>query len=278
MNIEAAASGQVLVDGRARGAIPADDRGLLYGDGLFETVAFHAGCAPLWDRHMARLQRGCRVLDLPPPDPELLHAEAGGLAGDDDSAVVRITWTRGSGGHAYAPPADPQPRRILMRRQWPADLAGQRGDGIAVITADHRLCGGELARLKHLNRLDQVLIAAECQRRSAREAVVRNRQGDLAEALTGNLVVVADGLLQTPEPGAGGVEGVGLEWLLNAAGSGIRRARLTPDDLGPDTEIWVINSVTGIRPVSRLDGHPRPISAVCREWQRRWLEFTGELN
>ena len=115
------------------------DRGLAYGDGLFETVLFVHGHAPLWSRHMARLPHGCARLALPPPDPAVLAAEAASVCAGLTRAVVRIIVTRGSGPRGYAPPADTQPTRIVAAFPAPAPAADGYAHGIRVRCCETRL-------------------------------------------------------------------------------------------------------------------------------------------
>src|SRR5438445_9409236 len=109
----------ILVNGMAGGSIATDDRGLSYGDGLFETVLFVNGYAPLWPRHMARLAEGCARLLLPVADADLLAREAAHAGARLARAVVRITLTRGAGPRGYAFPESPQPTRIVAASAAP---------------------------------------------------------------------------------------------------------------------------------------------------------------
>src|SRR6056297_837967 len=128
-----------LVNGEPDALIAPTDRGLLYGDGLFETIVFHRGRSALRSLHMARLVDGCRRLALPRPDVDLLAAECHERLGNGNSAVIRIAITRGSGGRAYFPPETAEPTRILMRREMPNDLTLQRVSGLAMHTSTIRL-------------------------------------------------------------------------------------------------------------------------------------------
>lgn len=260
----------MLINGRPDTRIDASDRGLLYGDGLFETIAFHHGRSALWPLHMARLTDGCARLDLPMPEIELLVAECRQLVGRKTRAVVRVTLTRGSGGRAYVPPRTATPTRILMRREFPAGLEQLRTCGIGMVTSAIRLRAGVLAGLKHLNRLEQVLIGRECLDGDADEALVLDPDDALVEALTGNLVIVRGGELIAPGPHPAAVAGVGLAWLRQVASGRLEERPMGLHELRSDDAIWVINSVSGIRPVARLDGRDRPLGAGLADWQRRW--------
>jgi len=262
---------EVLVDGHASDRIPVDDRGFLYGDGLFETIAFVGERAPLWARHMARLACDARRLMMPPPDIETLAGECWSLAAGHDRCVIRISLTRGSGGRAYTPPERPATRRILARRPWPIDLDRQRRDGIELHTSPVRLAvGGELAGIKHGNRLEQVLAAEHARRAGVDEALLFDVEGNLVESVSANLIFRLDGALATPPLDRSGVSGVGLAWLRESARETIATRRIGTAELERIEGLMVINSVAGIRPARRLDGHILAIDPACRGWQRQW--------
>lgn len=262
-----------LIDGIETDQIPADDRGLLYGDHLFETIAFHRGTAPLWDRHWQRLERDSRRLGLPLPDPDLLGEECRRMADRIASCVIRVTLTRGSGGRAYQPPASPRPRRIVQRRDWPGNLGAQREHGLAAITSSIRLASGSaLAGMKHGNRLEQVLAAREAHEAGVDEALVQDASGWLVEGVSSNVVVVIDGQALAPLTDKAGVAGVGLGWLADRPDVDIEMTRLASTEIGRAEEVMVINSVAGIRPIIWLDGRRLSAGPTCRQWQRLWQQ------
>ncbi|MGY6630884.1 MAG: aminodeoxychorismate lyase [Wenzhouxiangella sp.] len=258
-----------LIDGQVEASLPADDRGFLYGDGVFETIAFTNGRAPLWDRHWQRLARSAQQLALTVPDAETLLDEARQVAGAGH-AVVRISLSRGSGGRAYWPDPTQPVRRVVQARPWPDALAGQQRSGLVVHSAAVTLASDSmLAGMKHANRLEQVMAAIECQQQGSDEALIFDGQGNLAESVAGNLVLEIDGQAFTPDSRAG-VNGVGLAWLLDQPEVSLQRARLTGQDVVRAEGLMVINSVAGIRPVRCLDGRTLPISERCRHWQQLW--------
>jgi len=264
----------MLINGQPSALLPADDRGLLFGDGVFETLAFHHQRCVLWPRHMARLTAGCEQLGLPPPDPARLEAECRALVDGYDRAVVRITLTRGRGGVGYLPPAAPAPNRIVARREFPTGLERQRERGLDLITSTVRVGSPApaLAGLKHLNRLPQVLIARECMQAGCDEALVLDVDGWLVEALAGNLVLVRGAELVAPGPHPAAVAGVGLAWLAEAADGRLVRRPVRKQALRSSDSLWVINSVRGLCPARSLDGKLLPIDPSIRAWQRRWRE------
>jgi 4-amino-4-deoxychorismate lyase len=259
-----------LVDGRPAESVPVDDRGLLYGDHLFETIAVQDGRAPLWSGHWARLVRGCQMLGLTVPDEQQVLSECLGLSPPDAAVVIRLTLTRGSGGRAYFPLEPPKCRRIVQVRAWPSGLEQQQSEGMVLVTSSVRMATGSmLAGLKHGNRLEQVVAARACARAGADEALVFDVQDRLVEGIMSNVIVELGDRAVVPESG-GGVDGVGLAWLRSQPGVDIESVRLDADDVRSASGIMMINSVAGIRPASLLDNRPLGISDRCRAWQQLW--------
>ncbi|MDJ0927697.1 MAG: aminotransferase class IV, partial [Gammaproteobacteria bacterium] len=89
------------------------DRGLNYGDGLFETIAIRGSVPRFVDLHLERLGVGCERLGIPPPDNGSLHEELHRLSRDCDHGTGKILVTRGLGPRGYAPPATPTTTRIV---------------------------------------------------------------------------------------------------------------------------------------------------------------------
>ncbi len=276
-----------LVDGIADAPIPPDDRGLLYADGLFETIALFGCSAPLWGLHMQRLARGCRALGLEMPDPGLLLEEALTLVQDLPRCVIRLSLTRGSGGSGYFPPATPVNRRILIRRSFPASLERDRQRGVEMrvggvgLDAAEEMAGEmapEMSGLKHLSRLAQVMIARECARQGAIEALVLDRAGQMVEGLHGNLVIVRNGVLIAPGPHPAAVAGVGLEWLHRRAGERLQRRPFMLAELRATDSIWVINSIRGPCRIRTLDGRELAQDGEYPQWLEKWREEVEECS
>lgn len=267
----------VLVDGVMGAQVSPLDRGLLYGDGLFETIRFTHGTAPLWARHMQRLGEGCARLGLPLPGPGLLAAEAQLALDGGGDAVVRITLTRGPGQRGYTPPATPDITRIVSAHPLPAIDADWYRDGIRV-----RSCGLQLAKqprlagIKHLNRLEQVLARAEWSDPDVVEGLLFDRDGQLVSATSANVFGVLDGRLVTPALDACGVAGVLRAELLEAfPRCGV--VAISKEALMRFDELFLTSSVRGVLPVRAFDGRSVHVGRATRAAQVHWraLGFGG---
>lgn len=256
----------MLVNGQAREFISVHDRGLQYGDGLFETIAVAAGEPLLWERHMRRLQRGCACLGIAAPDVEQLRGEVQHLGGARERAVVKVVVTRGTGTRGYAPPADAAPTRIVSVSDWPPRAGIE--EGVAVqFCRTHLGRNPALAGLKHLNRLEQVLARAELGAGVA-EGLMLDDRGQVIEGTMSNLFAACGGEWVTPDLSECGVAGVLREFILEHAPTGVRVAPLTPTTLAQAAEIFLSNSIIGVWPVRKLAETVYPVGPMTRAIQQ----------
>lgn len=246
-----------LVNGHESESLPVFDRGLLYGDGLFETMPLRNGEPLLWDRHIQRLGEGCLRLGLPVPEPALLREELARIAGTEARAVAKIILTRGTAGRGYW--ADPinTTTRIMQHLPWPEypDTAGTVGVDVRWCTT-RLACQPLLAGIKHLNRLEQVLARAEWKDDYA-EGLVCDTNGLVIEGTMTNLfLVLADGTVVTPDLSQSGVAGVMRAQVLDcvaSAGMNGLIQRVTADMIESAHELFLTNSLIGIWPIRRIE-------------------------
>lgn len=262
---------RTLVDGVARDHVAVADRGFGYGDGLFETVLFVNGRAPLWARHMQRLLDGCLRLALPPPPLDRLAAEAAALVDGLPRAVVRITWTRGGGERGYAPPSQPAPTRVVAAFAADAPAADWYARGIRVRCCALRLAEQPLlAGLKHLNRLEQVLARAEWSGEGIVEGLLADVAGRVIGATAANLFVVHGGCVATPDLRRCGVAGVARAEVL-ARFPEVQVRDIGMDEIMTADEIFLSNAVRGIVPVAALDARHWAVGPRTRAVQAHWV-------
>lgn len=270
MNLPAAAPEQVLVNGAPAGQVAALDRGLHYGDGLFETLGCIAGRPRLLRLHLQRLAAGCARLKLPAPPLPALARELEALAAPCERAIVKLILTRGPAqARGYAFTGDEPPTRIMLRYPWP--LAVEEEGGVRVRIADLALAENPAtAGIKHLNRLEQVLARAEWRDPAIAEALLFSRSGALVSGTMSNVFLVRQGRLCTPRLDLCGVAGVMRQVVLDAAGEcaiGTEERVLGRADLDAAEEIFLTNALTGIRPVGELAGRRLAVGSLTRRLQ-----------
>ncbi|MBK3438494.1 aminodeoxychorismate lyase [Pseudomonas shahriarae] len=240
------------VDGQPADAVPLKDRGLAYGDGLFETLAVKAGQPVLLDRHLQRLDEGCRRLALV-ADQALIRDELLAYAAALGDGVLKLILTRGDSLRGYGINAGAPVRRILQGSP-PATYPPAHGSsGVRLFPCATRLSEQPLlAGLKHLNRLEQVLARAEWQDADHAEGLMLDMSGRVIEGVFSNLFLVDNGQLLTADLSRCGVAGVmRAELLARAEALGVVTTvtDISLAQLQRADEVFVCNSVYGIWPV-----------------------------
>lgn len=264
---------RMWVNGVAGTQVSALDRGLSYGDGLFETLRVLDGAAPLWARHMRRLAEGCTRLRLPLPDAEMLWRETAAVSAAMPDAVVRITLTRGVGHRGYAPPAVAAPSRVVAAFAAPVPDRLTYRDGIRVRMCDLRLADQPLlAGIKHLNRLEQVLARAEWDDPAIAEGLLRDTRGDVISATAANVFAVVAGVLRTSAVDRCGVAGVGRAEVL-AVRPAAQVGPLGLEALRAASEVFLVSSVRGVVPVQSVAGVRLQPGPVTRQLQQHWHDL-----
>ncbi len=247
----------ILINGAPDDNIPVTDRGLLYGDGVFETIAIISGSALNFDAHLARLSEGCRRLGIFAPAHEVLRDEADRLAGDCPCGVLKIIVTRGGGGRGYRPNPKMPVTRILMLQPAPDYPSENRTRGVVVGICNTRIADQvELAGIKHLNRLPQILARSEPGQDKFSESLMLDARGRLAEGSMSNLFMFRGQTLVTPPLATLGVAGTVRQVILEIApelGWTTLLEEISVEELYAADEAFLSNSLIGIWPLRAIE-------------------------
>ena len=245
---------------RAEAFVSVDDRGFLFGDGVYEVVRVVRGGFLDGDRHFRRLARSLVELALPDPastgiDVRAVAREAverQGLSGRGE-AVVYIQVTRGSAPRRHAfPPAGTSPTIFVAASPFLSKR--EKVTGAVVITApDVRW---QRCDIKSINLLPNVLANQRAAERGAYEAILV-RDGTVTEATHSSVFAVVDGVLRTHPNGPAILPGITREVVLElAAGAAIdiRQEPLTAAELTRASEVFLTGTTTDVMPVISIDG------------------------
>ncbi|MBT8062532.1 MAG: aminodeoxychorismate lyase [Gammaproteobacteria bacterium] len=260
-----------LVNGELTSYVDARDRGLHYGDGLFETIAIVHGQPRFWQEHVDRLGKDCERLGLTLPPQEVLLREVHTASAGRILCVVKIIVTRGVGGRGYQPDDHGACTRLVAAYPWPADIDEQWESGVSARICKLRMgIQPALGGMKHLNRLEQVLASQELHGADVDTGILLDHDDQVICALSGNLFLVGGTQMLTPRLDRCGVRGVMRGAILRQFKSRCELRRVTPDMLLEADEVFLCNAVRGIVPVVNIDAHQWPIGPVTRELQQ-WL-------
>jgi len=263
---------ECLIDGEISERISAADRGLHFGDGLFETIAVIGGQPRFWQGHMDRLSAGCEQLGLPVTPQSILLREVNTMSAGMPTCLVKIIITRGISGIGYAAGSSVTPNRIVCSYAWPAEESKPGIIGVQTRICELRLgIQPALGGLNHLNRLEQVIARSEWQDPSIGEGILLDREDHVISGVSSNIFLVYSGRLLTPRLDRCGVRGVMRGAILNAFRSRCEQRRLLLDMLPDSDEIFICDSVHGVLPVVRIDHWEYDVGPLTREVQG-WLE------
>jgi 4-amino-4-deoxychorismate lyase len=262
---------QVLVDGQSEAGSWTQDRGLQYGDGLFETMLVRNGSVRFGALHRARLATGCARLAIH-ADQAAIWQQAADLARKHGNALLKLLVTRGDAlVRGYAPSGREQPRVIFT--VYPAPLPAELPAQVRVVSLRNVLGeNADLAGLKHCNRLEQVLARASLQGTGAFEGLMASSSGRLVSGTMSNVFMELDGELVTPDLSLCGIAGVMRAVVLREAqqaGIALRVARIAMADVARCGSLALSNVRLGLLSVHELDGRALHANALFGEFATR---------
>ncbi|MEX0731149.1 MAG: aminodeoxychorismate lyase [Aquisalimonadaceae bacterium] len=262
---------RTLLNGRDADAVAVADRGLQYGDGLFETIAVRAGQALLWHAHLRRLTRGLTALGLPAVDIDVLESEVNQVIAGADHGVLKVLLTAGTGGRGYSRATQPVCNRVVSLHPFPDHPLDRWVDGVRVRVCETRLAvQPRLAGIKHCNRLEQVLARSEWSDPMIAEGLMLDMGGCLTEGTMSNVFGVRGNRILTPSLTNCGVHGVMRETMLSVAedvGYLVEFLDAPLADWRDVDELFLTNSVIGLWPVREVEDRlvgPGPVSRMLQ--------------
>lgn len=267
------------VNGEFGASLPMADRGLAYGDGLFETMRFQKGLCALADEHWARLLKGCERLSIT-LDKNRLLADLQSFLNNIQKqepnlhGIVKLIVTRGAGGKGYLPPENSKTTLIW---QWlpAAAPSTDAQNGVSLCVSDVRLAKQKLlAGLKHLNRLEYVLAADRAP--AGQLPLLLDADEYVIETLSHNVFLVREGEVITPHLMHCGVEGVLKQFaqqkIAPSLNINMREACVSLNELMAADEVFIGNSVRGFWPITQLTANKKivnwSIGNICRQFQK----------
>jgi 4-amino-4-deoxychorismate lyase len=264
--------GDWLSQGEAADRVSISDRGFQYGDGLFETIAVRNGEPRLWQYHIDRLARGCKVLGIRmPSESDLSEGLIQALQYSNAPAVhasVKVIVSAGSGLRGYGRAFADSPT-VLFRAflSVPLALDSYRG-GIETVICRTRLASGSATvGLKTLNRLEQVLARSEFAGTDVFEGLTLDAEDNIICGTMSNVFFVNDKSISTPPLDRCGVEGVMRRHVietLDRQGITVAHHPYSLSRLEDADEVFLSNSQFGVIPIKSCTEMEWPVGEVTR--------------
>jgi len=255
------------------------DHGLLYGDGVFEGIRFYNGKIFRHHEHIERLYESARHILLEIPwgrDRMMAEVEKTVRASGMSDGYIRLVVTRGVGTLGLDPARCSHPQIIIIVDTIALYPEKFYEEGLEIITSSViRAHPNTISpRVKSLNYLNNILARIEASRAGCQEALMLNHLGEVAECTADNVFLVKNGLLRTPPPNAGILEGITRNTVIElakAAGIEVQEIPLTRHDVYSAEEMFLTGTGAEVIAVVKVDGRPigtgkpGPITKTLRE-------------
>ncbi|CDL82010.1 aminodeoxychorismate lyase [Xenorhabdus szentirmaii] len=247
------------INGQQCDLLPASDRAIQFGDGFFTTIRVEQGQAALLPLHIKRLQRSVERLFMPAPDWFGLEEHIKQVVSGHESGVLKVILSRGTGGRGYGFDSTATLTQILSLSAYPEQYITLRQKGASLALSPIAMgINPHLAGIKHLNRLEQVLIKRFIGQAKVDEALVLDSDGLLVECCTANIFWRKGKQVYTPELNQCGVEGVMRQKiieLLSESDYNLSYIMRYPEALAHADEVIICNSLMPVIPVNQIQAH-----------------------
>lgn len=272
---------------REEATVSVYDHGLLYGDGVFEGIRVYGSKVFLLQEHVDRLYESALAirLEIPMTPQAMFDAVTETVkANEIVDGYVRLVVTRGAGSLGLDIRRTSNPQIIIIADTitlYPEEIYE---NGMELITASTlRNHPGALSpRIKSLNYLNNILAKVEGTDAGTLEALMLNHKGEVAECTGDNIFIIKDGVIKTPGPEAGILEGITRNTVMKLAreaGHEVREVALTRHDIFVADECFLTGSAAEIVAVVSLDGRKigtgKP-GETTLDLRRRFQEFTRQ--
>ena len=264
-----------LVNGELNQSISPLDRGLAYGDGIFRTLRIQSGLPCNWHSHYQKLVADCSTIGIVCPSAELLIDDIHRLFMEDvlesKNATAKIIVTRGEGERGYAPPAITLPTRIVMKSAMPSYAADNYSHGVSLHLCKTRLAiQPQLAGIKHLNRLENVLARMEWRDEQVFDGLMLDANDNVTECTMSNIFARFGNALMTPPLNLCGVAGITRQQILALSkplNLFVNEGKLSVEKLYEADEVIICNSLYGVfqvRQIADKNWAAQPLAATLR--------------
>lgn len=256
------------------------DHGLLYGDGIYETMLAYNRVIFKLDEHLNRLYRSASLIGLKIPlDINRLKTALYEtlVANDLMNAYVRLTVSRGSGPIGLNPELCPEPTIIIMvqeSKEYPGTLY-EKGVNLIISETRRNLKEAINPLIKSLNFLNNILAKIEAIKKNAYEAIMLNAHGQLTEATISNVFFIKDNILCTPSIECGILDGITRGTVIDLArreNIKVNEGKFTKEDIYSANEVFITNTSLEVMPVSKVDDTRYPVGYITKRLHKSYKQ------
>ncbi len=259
------------------------NRGLMYGDGIFETFRGYGGKVFAVNEHFSRLQNSASFFKINVPftateTTEIISEllEKNNLT--DKDSRIRLSLIRGRAEGGLFPDTQAKSELIITAEAVSSGIAQIQQNGIKLILISDISIDSlsPLASHKTLNYMPAIVALMEVREKGGDEGIYLNHERNVVEGITSNIFIVKDGKLQTPPLSSGLLPGITRDTVIKCAiksGIDVEELKLETKDLHSAEEIFITSSVREIVPVIAFEEKTFNIGAITQKMQASYKEF-----
>jgi branched-chain amino acid aminotransferase len=256
------------------------DHGFLYGDGIYETMRVYDGVTFMLDEHLRRLYRSASLIGLTIPlDADSLKRSVyeALIANSLRNAFVRLTISRGYGPIGLDPDLCPEPTVVIIAQEMKDYPRSFYEKGISLIIPETKRNFREALNpeIKSLNFLNNILAKIEAKKRGAYDAIMLNVYGKLSEGTISNIFFYKNGILCTPSPECGILDGITRSIVITIArrnGLNVKEAEFIKEDLYSSEEVFITSTTLEVMPVSKVDDQKYTVGNITNVLHKAYRE------
>ena len=269
-----------LINGEFSKHISVIDRGLSYGDGLFETMSWSylddekVLGVEFWDRHIERIKQGCLITKIKLPPTEILTNYKEKILNESfrkgiKNGILKIVITRGIGGRGYKFEKEIVPTVIFL--SFPSKEINKKTlyRGVKLRFCEFPIFENSmLAGLKHLNRIDSVMARSEWEEDEFFDGVMLDNSDSIIDGTMTNLFFSKNNVLYTPIIKKSGINGIMRQVVIDNAKLFFKEVceiEIKRRTISTFDEMFVTNSVIKILPVTHLSNKKFKITNATKE-------------
>ena len=265
-----------LINNKFTKYISVYDRGVSYGDGFFETMKWRVSNDNLpkvefWNRHISRITKSCKVAKINIPDLTTLNNYKSKILkrakkNNFKNGILKIIITRGSGGRGYRFEKNMQPTVIFLSFPYKPYPSSFYRNGIKLEICNNFLSKNFFLKgLKHLNRIDSVLLTDEIDNKGNFEGVVIDENDNVIEGMMSNIFFIKKKILYTPKINFFGIEGIMRQIILEKFSNLFDQIIVEPINkrkLANFDNVFISNSIMGVIPVNKIEKNNYRVSSL----------------
>ncbi len=267
-----------LIDGKEKDNLSLFNRNVQYGDGLFETCISKNNKILFWEKHLSRIDAGCKKLKIKNLDEAIWIKDVKKALSltSKKNCVVKLILSRGNSQRGYSYPDNISPVRIVIVSEL-KDIQAKKSFSLEYAESGYH-SNPILAGIKHCNRIEQILARATLKRD---EAIMLDENQNIISVTQGNIYMIFGQRLVTPKLDRCGVIGSRRSLILDLAESlelKVEQTNIPKNEAKKADEVFISNSIIGIQPVSSIENCQFPKSAITEQINKAFESVTQDIK